>query len=268
MCIQFIHCEVCNDIQWVEPSPDLLAPADRSPLLFPPQTTLDADDDIIFTGCNPAPPRIAPPDIVFISSSHQRPKAATSRPPPALPQPVVLPSASEPFRSAAHPQHPPSHCCLRLPCISKSLFHALRPQLQLVRAFNRLPCSVSRVLAQAERQRAAYSAPPVTRTSSDCPICQDEMTELASLGCGHVFCFACIQSTSIPLPALLFVSVSTSRSCALNPLSLGCLKDQGKQANCPICRSTPCPYATYSSSHSQSTIAKWTTSAVRTSGAT
>ena len=85
---------------------------------------------------------------------------------------------------------------------------------------------------------SATAAPSAPRSSGDCPICQDEMKAMASLGCGHVFCFSCIQSVysstqsrQISRFILPLTSIST-------PSSSDCLKDQGKQANCPICRSS------------------------------
>ena len=59
------------------------------------------------------------------------------------------------------------------------------------------PCSTNSILAQSDRQRAAaaLAVPSSGPRCSDCPICQDAMKQMASLGCGHVFCFTCIQST-------------------------------------------------------------------------
>lgn len=170
----FINCDVCNDIQWISPESAAESISNSSAQHLLPRPSSDSDDDVVVTGTKPAPPRPSPPDVIFISSS-QRPNAAKSRLQPLVPDPAN--------NSAVSPA-------------------------------NFVPSSVSHILAECERQRqdaccispAKLSAP---RTSGDCPICQDVMAHLASLGCGHVFCFSCIHN---------------------------CLKEQGKQGNCPICR--------------------------------
>jgi hypothetical protein len=86
-CLQFIHCEICKDIQWVS--------SNQSSQPRPPE--IESDDDIVFTGSKPAPSRLSSPDVVFISTSLAAPSRA-SRPPPTVPQNLVLPSASEPLR--------------------------------------------------------------------------------------------------------------------------------------------------------------------------
>lgn len=44
---------------------------------------------------------------------------------------------------------------------------------------------------------------------------------------------------SVPFTLRHFANISPSLLCQLSPLVLGCLKDQGKQGNCPICRLPP-----------------------------
>ncbi len=100
----------------------------------------------------------------------------------------IVPAEFNPSFCAA----PPPAFGIRIPQVHSP--HHPQPNLQ---PQPQAPCSTNSILAQSDRQRAAaaLAVPSSGPRCSDCPICQDQMKQMASLGCGHVFCFTCIQST-------------------------------------------------------------------------
>ena len=234
LCRQFISCEACNDIHWLPsgmtcPSLLRILPSQT----FPPFSSVEPEDDLFCTGFKPPP---SPPDVLFMSMSLPPPRArpapsayasASSRPnsiPPPAP-PLLLPSASESLRSIHPTTHSPNSNHISSPLQHQQHSRAIGSP------------------TRCRRPRRPLQRPPMQRLPN-LPR-RDEANGQPRLR-PRVLLYVYSEYAARPKQTLDLAPIF-ARESALHllrspitlPPSPGCLKEQGKQGNCPICRYVP-----------------------------